>query len=348
MSDAVRRCVIHGEALARLGLQPMTTRPDAATGSDPLTAGVDLGGTKIQAIVMRADEVVGQARVATPQTGAEDVAIAVTESVIAALARAGSSVRALTTVGIGAPGRAETGVVSHAPNLPGFHEPFPLGRTVSEALGGVVVAVDNDVAVATLGELRRGAGRGFRSMLGVFVGTGVGGGVVIDGLPWHGRGAAAEIGHITVKPDGRRCGCGQRGHLEAYAGRVNMEARARRLSKDGHATILFELMAKHGRDRLTSGTIARALERGDAVAAGLIDDAVWALGVGLASAQNLLDVEAIVIGGGLSEGLGAAFTERIAAEIAPRLFVPEHPPAMLRAELGDLSGAVGAVVLAEG
>lgn len=326
----------------------MSTTPPSATGSDPLTAGVDLGGTKIQTVVMRAGEVAGRARAVTPQTGAGDVAIAVTASVRAALDDAGSSIQALTAVGIGAPGRAVSGVVSHAPNLPGFHEPFALGRTVSDALDGVTVAVDNDVAVATLGELRYGAGRPFRSMLGVFVGTGVGGGLVIDGLPWHGRGAAAEIGHITVKPHGRRCGCGQRGHLEAYAGRANMEIHARRLAEHGRATILFELMAKRGRERLTSGTIARALERGDAVAAELIDEAVWALGVGLSSAQNLLDVEAIVIGGGLSERLGSAFTERIAVEIVSRLFVPEHPPAVLGAELGDLSGAVGAVVLAEG
>ena len=295
----------------------MATGSETATRSDPVTAGVDLGGTKIQTVVMRADEVIGQTRAATPQTGADDVAAAIAESVRAALIEAGSSLRALTAVGIGAPGRADAGVVSHAPNLPGFHEPFALGRTVSEALGGVAVSVDNDVAVATLGEWRRGAGRPYRSMLGVFVGTGVGGGLVIDGRPWHGRGSAAEIGHITVKPDGRRCGCGQRGHLEAYAGRVNMEAHARRLAEHGHPTVLFELMAERGRDRLTSGTIARALERGDAVAAELIEDAVWALGVGLASAQNLLDVEAIVIGGGLSERFGAAFVDRIAVRDRP-------------------------------
>ena len=315
--------------------------------SDPLSAGVDLGGTKIQTVVMQAGEVVGKARVGTPQTGADDVVRAVTANVRDALADAGSSIQALASVGIGAPGRAVAGVVSHAPNLAGFREPFALGRAVSEGLGGVTVVVDNDVAVATLGELRHGAGRPFRSMLGVFVGTGVGGGLVIDGRPWHGRGAAAEVGHVTVKPEGRRCGCGQRGHLEAYAGRVNMEGHARRQVEHGEKTILFELMAKRGRDQLTAGTIARAIEHGDAMAAGLIDEAVWALGVGLASAQNLLDVEAIVIGGGLSERLGAAFTERIEAELVPRLFIPEHPPAVLGAELGDLSGAIGAVVLAE-
>jgi glucokinase len=324
----------------------MTTVDGTSSGSDALTAGVDLGGTKTQTVVMRADDVLGRARAATPQSGAEDVVASIVGSVQEALADAGSSIRALTAVGIGAPGRAESGIVSHAPNLPGFREPFALSRAVSEALDGVPVAVDNDVAVATLGELRRGAGRPFRSMLGVFVGTGVGGGLVIDDRLWHGRGAAAEIGHITVKPDGRRCGCGQRGHLEAYAGRASMEAHARRLVERGHRTTLFELMAKRGRDRLTSGTIVRALKRGDEVARALIDDAIWALGVGLASAQNMLDVEAIVIGGGLTERLGEAFVTRIEEEMGPRLFVPDGPPAVLGAELGDLSGAVGAVVLA--
>jgi glucokinase len=324
----------------------MATDHPTSSGSDALTAGVDLGGTKTQAVVMRADQVVGTARVATPSSGAEDVAASIVASVHAALSDAGSSVRALTAVGVGAPGRVEAGIVSHAPNLPGFREPFALGRVLSDALDGVPVAVDNDVAVATLGELRRGAGRPFRSMLGVFVGTGVGGGLVIDDRLWHGRGAAAEIGHIAVKPEGRRCGCGQRGHLEAYAGRASMEAHARRLVERGHRTILFELMAKRGRDRLTSGTIMRALERGDEVAKRLIDDAIWALGVGLASAQNLLDVEAIVIGGGLTERLGEAFVTRIEVGMEPRLFVSEVPPAVLGAELGDLSGAIGAVVLA--
>jgi glucokinase len=107
-------------------------------------------------------------------------------------------------------------------------------------------------------------------------------------------------------------------------------------------------MKKKGRDRLTSGVIADALERGDEVAHELIDDAVWALGVALASAQNLLALEAIVVGGGLGDRLGAPFVGRVAAEMAPQLFVPDRAPDLLTTEFGDLSGAVGAAVVAGG
>ena len=313
-----------------------------------IVVGVDLGGTKIQTVVADDGEVVGRARRPTPSTGAHAVAAAIADGVRSALGDAGLPIEALAVVGIGAPGRVENGVVSHGPNIPGMQEPFPLGREVSDVLGGLPTLVDNDVTVATLGELRRGAGRPFRSLLGVFVGTGVGGGLVIDGKPWKGRGAAGEIGHIIVKPEGRRCSCGGRGHLEAYAGRAGMEAKARRLVDAGKSTILFDLMAERNRDRMTSGTIARALERGDEMAATLLDEAVWALGVALATAQNLLDVEALIVGGGLTERFGQPFVDRVADELRSRLFVADHPPAVLAAELGDLSGAVGAAVLAGG
>ena len=194
------------------------------------------------------------------------------------------------------------------------------------------VHVDNDVSVATMGELERGAGRPFSSMLGVFVGTGVGGGIVIDRRVWHGRGAAAEIGHMIVKPDGRRCGCGGHGHLESYAGRASMQAKAERLVADGEHTDLFHLMEKHGRDRMTSGIIERALEHGDAMTKRLMEQAVWALGIALASAQNLLDVEAVIIGGGLAERFGRALGRR---DRRPDAAAPLHPrPPARRARRG--------------
>jgi glucokinase len=219
---------------------------------------------------------------------------------------------------------------------------------VSRALDGVRVALGNDVSVAVLGEHRRGAGRPYRNLLGVWVGTGVGGGLVMDGELLHGRGAAGEIGHTIVVPNGRECSCGERGHLEAYAGRGQMEVRARQLAKKGRKTKLFDIMERRGRTRLSSGVFLAALEEKDRMARALIDEAVWALGLALASAQNLLDLEAIVIGGGLGDRLGAPFVERIAEEMAPQLFVPERPPRMLTTEFGDLSGAVGAAVLAGG
>ena len=317
-----------------------------------ITVGVDVGGTKIQSAAMRAKKVVGSARMATPLTGAEDVSEAIGDAVTKALADAGAQLSDLTAVGIGAPGTidSEAGTVSSSPNLPGFQglEAVPLGAMVSQALGGVPVKLDNDVRVAILGEWNRGAGRGYRHLLGVWVGTGVGGGLVLDGALYEGQGAAGEIGHMIVKPGGRVCSDGRRGHLEAYAGRGQMEAHARHLVKEGHKTELFDIMERKGRTRLSSGVWAAALEKKDKMAVELVDDAVRALAVALASVQNLLALEAIVIGGGLGDRLAHPFVERIREEMQPLLFVPDHPPTLLSSEFGDLAGAVGAAVLAGG
>ena len=138
--------------------------------------------------------------------------------------------------------------------------------------------VGNDVQVATEAEFHLGAGREFQSLIGVFWGTGVGGGLVLGGKPWLGRGAAGEIGHMVVKRGGAKCPCGRKGCLEAYAGRAAMEAEARRQHEEGVKTDLFKLMRKHDRDRLTSGIWERALDHGDHLAESLIDRAIEALG----------------------------------------------------------------------
>jgi glucokinase len=133
--------------------------------------------------------------------------------------------------------------------------------------------------------------------------------------------------------------------MEAYAGRGAMEARARHLHKKGEKTKLFEIMEKRGRDRLTSAVWARALDQGDKMATELIDRAIAALGAGIASAVNLLDVEAVIIGGGLGLRLGAPYAKRIAETMQPHLFVDDRPPAVELASLGDLGGAIGAALL---
>jgi glucokinase len=315
----------------------------------PVTVGVDLGGTKIQTVAVRSRRVVGSFRLPTPRTGAADVIAAIVGSVTSALEDAHADGE-LSAVGIGTPGDIdlEAGAVSLSPNVPGFQERVELGPLVSKKLGGIPVALDNDVRAAILGEYRRGAGRPYQDMLGVFVGTGVGGGLILDGKLRVGRGAAGEIGHTVVKVGGRTCSCGREGCLEAYAGRGSMERTARRWVEEGEETILFEVMAKKGRDRLTSGVIAEALRRNDAMVERLIDDAVWALGAALASAQNLLDVEAIIVGGGLGDRLGAPFLERVTAAMHPHLFVDADPPTVIPTGLGDLSGAIGAAIRAEG
>ncbi len=311
--------------------------------------GIDLGGTKIQTVVVDADSaVLGQARHPTPTSGGPaDVAAAMAAALREAAEAAKIEPSALAGVGVGSPGAidADAGTVSGARNLPGWAGSFPLADVLGEQLG-TPVSLGNDVQVATDAEVALGAGRGCRSLLGVFWGTGVGGGIVLDGKPWLGRGAAGEIGHMVVKRDGRRCPCGRRGCLEAYAGRAAMEARAREKHAEGHKTDLFKLMEHHGRTRLTSGIWARALEHEDKLAVELIDEAVEALGAGIASAVNLLDCEAVVIGGGLGVRFGDPYVKRIAAAMHPHLFVDDRPPDVKLAALGDLGGAIGAALLA--
>ena len=314
----------------------------------PLIAGVDLGGTKIQAVVIAGDEVVGEARAPTPRTDAADVLATIAAMIRCALdsgppATTGDRLQA---IGIGSPGAVDgaTGTVSLASNVAGFMAPVPVGGWVSTEFRGIPVAVDNDVRVAVVGEHRRGAGRPFQDVLGVFVGTGVGGGIVLGGQLRRGAGTAGEIGHTTVRAGGRVCGCGRRGCLEAYAGRRSMETEARARVAAGEATELFQIMRRRGRDHLTSGVIERAVRKGDPMATVLVEDAIEALGIAIGSAHNLLDVEAVILGGGLVEKLGAPFVNRVQEGVAAQVF--GRIPAVLAAGLGDLSGAVGAAVLA--
>lgn len=310
--------------------------------------GIDLGGTKIEAIVVdEANTVLGSARCATPTQGQpSDVADAMIQATRDACAAAEVESDSLIGVGVGSPGviNEATGAVSGARNLPGWAGTFELASVLREQLG-TEVKVGNDVQVATDAEFHLGAGARYRSLLGVFWGTGVGGGLILDGRPWLGRGGAGEIGHMVVKRGGRRCPCGRRGCVEAYAGRAAMETRARKLVDQGEHTQLFNLMRERGRTRLTSAIWAHALEHRDKMATELIDGAIGALGAGVASAINLLDVEAVIIGGGLGVRFGEPFAQRIAAAMQPHLFNDQHPPDVHVAALGDLGGAIGAALL---
>jgi len=313
-----------------------------------LRGGIDLGGTKIEAIVVDDEQnVAGSSRHPTPSTGGpQAVAAELIAAMREACQKAGVESSALQGVGIGSPGvvNEATGAVSTARNLPDWEGSFELGATLGRELG-TPIFVGNDVQVATDAEFALGAGKPYPSLLGVMWGTGVGGGLILDGKPWLGRGGAVEIGHMVVKLDGRRCPCGRRGCMEAYAGRAAMEARARREHEKGTATDLFKLMKERGRTKLTSAVWAKALDRQDKLATELIDEAVEALGAGIASAQNLLDVEAIVIGGGLGVRLGEPFVKRIREAMEPHLFNDQHPPDVMVAGLGDLGGALGAALL---
>ncbi len=319
----------------------------ATRATSKLRGGIDLGGTKIEAIVVdEHNKVLGSARHPTPtEGGPADVAEAMTGAMSEAAQAAETSTAKLLGVGVGSPGAVDSaaGTVADARNLPGWNGSFPLGPTLAEKLG-TAVTIGNDVQVATDAEFHLGAGKPYDSLLGVFWGTGVGGGIILDRRPWHGRGGAGEIGHMVVKDGGRLCGCGNHGCMEAYAGRASMERHARKLVSKGRHTKLFEIMEKRGRQRLTSSVWGRALENDDELATELIAEAIEALGAGIASAVNLLDIPAVIIGGGLGVRFGDGYVRRIEKAMHPHLFVGHQPPEVHLVALGDLGGAIGAAL----
>jgi len=305
--------------------------------------GIDLGGTKLFGALVDPDRtgtdaVLADARAATPTGG-----------VAAVLDAVEAMVRSLhpepTAVGIGAPGAVEpaTGRVLVAPNLAGFEAPVPLGDLLRARLG-CEVAVGNDVNVAALGEVRAGAAVGQTDVLAVWMGTGLGAGLVLDGRPRSGpHGLAGELGHAIAVPGGRRCGCGGEGHVEAYIGRRALEVEARRRHAAGERTSLVELA---GERPMKSKVFRTAYDAGDPVARQLVDEGIDVLALAVVNVAVTVDVGAVVIGGGLGERFSPMAGERI-ADAFRRLGHAGVEPVVLDASLGDHAGALGAAWLVE-
>ena len=306
----------------------------------PAVAGVDIGGTNVvTAAVSDKNKVVDRAKVATPAEGPE-----------ATLDAVAASVRGLDTdvaaVGIGIPGPISDGVVYHPPNLIGWTEPVDVADGLRQRLG-LPVIVDNDVTVAVAGEWQAGAAKGSSFVLGVWLGTGVGGGLVLDGRPYRGaHGAAGEFGHTMVLKGGALCGCGRRGCIEAYAGRASMERIVSTAVEAGEQTALLEIAEKRGKERLTSGVWAKALKDNDALATRILDEAVEAVGIGIGSSVNLLDLDTVVIGGGLAEKLGDDVVKQIRDVAEEVALAGAGVRRYALAKLGDDAGIMGAAALA--
>ena len=313
-----------------------------------LVGGIDLGGTKIAAaIVGSGHEIIAYRRRPTPSTGGpSDVVRAMTLTIQEAAQDAGIEAHMLRAVGVGSPGSVEsaTGAVSDAGNLPGWDGRFPLANAMRDMIGTSVV-VGNDVQVGTNAEYLLGAGAGYRSLLGVFWGTGVGGGIVLDGKPWRGRGRAGEIGHTIVRRGGAPNSNGLDGTVEAYAGRKAMQAKAEREMEKGRKSDLFRIMEKHGKTNLTSAIWAHARDHGDELTIELLARAVKAMSAGIASAINLLDVEAVVIGGGMGVRFADSLVPEIIAGMEQYLLNKDNPPSVKAAGLGDEGGVIGASLL---
>ena len=301
-----------------------------------LVAGVDVGGTNIEVGLVGPDhEVVDRAKSDIP-TGGPDAVMGRINELVQSLSEPAAA------VGVGFPGVVHRGKVLTVPNLANWFEPVDVGSVLNQMMG-VPVAVGNDADVGLLGEWYAGAARGVDNVLGVWMGTGIGGSFILDGRPFNGsRGGAGEIGHIIVRPGGALCGCGRRGCIEAYAGRRMMSRAATELVEAGRTTSLFDLRDQMGKQHLTSRVWARALEDGDAVATELVDLAIETLGIGLGSVVNATDVELVVIGGGFSQKLGQPLADRIGRAAAPWTIRPNPDLRWVRASLGDSSGVVGA------
>jgi glucokinase len=306
------------------------------------TIGVDLGGTKTMAVLVADRAIQAKAKKSTPLTGGPDDVI---DTVVRAITKIDPDGRA-GAIGIGVPGPVipGAGVLPAAPNLPGWDHDVPVADLLSERLGGRPVVVDNDVNVGTLAEHRLGAGMGVDNMIGVFAGTGVGAGLILDGKLRQGpRGLAGEIGHTFVAFRDLNAEGWGRGELEDYAGRRSLERRARWMVDQGDDSVLFEL-ADGG--RLKSRIWSEAIEAGDTLTTKLVDDAASALASAIASAIVLIDLELVVLGGGMAERLGESFRQRVEEEIMERSFAGATTP-VLAARMGDTGGAVGAALLVE-
>jgi glucokinase len=315
-----------------------------------IIVGIDMGGTSLRALVVNAqNEILAVEKqptnVAQKPAGLIRDLAAMVEDVVKAAGLRRSQLRA---VSIGAPGAVDprNGVVYHAPNL-GWDE-VPLASDLRQLLH-VPVFAENDVNAGVVGEHALGAGQGAQELVGMFIGTGIGGGIISRGELYLGmRGAAAEVGHMIVQADGPLCGCGNHGCIESLASRTSMERDVRAAIRAGEKSCVLKIMEERGKDRMTSSIIQRALKKNDPLMRKVIKRAEYYLGLAVANVVNLLDPECVVIGGGIAERLGEEYVAPI-RKTAYENFLRRHDAERVKVvcgTLGDNAGALGAVVLA--
>jgi len=310
------------------------------------TIGVDFGGTNVKVGLVSARGHVHRSRMLpTKAIGRPAAFIEGLSQAVGSLARmVGLAPAQLRGVGVGVPGPVDAtrGLVYSTVNVPGWHE-VPLRAQLERRLR-CPCAIDNDVNLVALGEWRVGAGRGSRNLICLTLGTGVGGGLILNGSLYRGsRGAAGELGHMVIDPRGRRCGCGARGCLEAEVGTAAILAMGRAALRRGTEPLRTLVRASGG--RLSPELISQAARRGDRAARAIWMQVGCWLGVGLANLVNLLNPERIIIGGGVANAWGLFYPTLIRTVRAQAMAVSSQTVRILRAELGNSAGVVGAAVL---
>lgn len=321
-----------------------------------LAIGVDFGGTKVLAGVVDVDtgKVMG---IGKKKTDASDGPDELMERIYGvarkAVAKSGAAMEDMVGICVGIAGQVDTdrGLLVGTANLSRSVVNLEMAKLMSEELG-IPAIIRNDVQIAAAGESAYGAGRDVDDFVVVFVGTGIGGGIVRNGELIKGAaGNAGELGHTTVQADGRICGCGGRGHLEAYASRTGMTRAMWGEVRRGRSSVISELLpnvdpADPAVPPIKSGVLRKALDRKDEVVREVIEDGAHYLGLGLANVVNFLNPRRIILGGGVVEAIDEFFD---AAERETRKHALTHAGEeveIVKAGLGDFSGVVGAAVLA--
>jgi len=309
--------------------------------------GVDLGGTKILAGVFTpALKCIGKSKLTTKaERGPEAVLDRIARTVTDAIDECDLSVKNCKGVGIGAPGAVdfEAGRVIFAPNL-GWKD-FPVQKELEKRLD-LPVFLENDANIAALGVQERELGGKPRHLIGIFVGTGIGGGIILDGKLHSGAGhTAGEIGHMILEMDGPKCGCGNKGCFEALASRTAIFNRIQAAVKDGQKTILTDMLDDK-LENLRSGDLRKAIRRGDKLVEQVVQDAAQYIGIAVSNLANLFNPDVIVLGGGVIAALEEEMFG-IITEVAHDYMMPGVDTGLdiVTTKLGDDAGITGGAVL---
>lgn len=319
-----------------------------AKSKNELVLGIDLGGTKtLVGVVDRDGRILGRGKLSTPShQGGDAIVDVIARAAETAILESGKSFDEVAMAGIGSPGPLDIdkGMILFSANMDVVN--YPIAEKLSERFG-VPTVLRNDVRASCYAEWKLGAGKGMNNLLGAFVGTGLGGCLIIDGKLHVGHdGNAGEIGHIKAKPNGAKCGCGLKGCLEVYASKTGLVRRFAKARKRGVSSQLFRIWS--GPDqKLKSRYLAECYKSGDSLVLEELQRAARFLGGSLGGLVNLLSPEAVILGGGVSLALGEPWLNwvRTAAK-EHMLVVPEDRETILPAALGDDAGVLGAALLA--
>ncbi len=308
--------------------------------------GIDLGGTKILiALVDReTGEVAAHIKKKTKKDkGPKNIIKKMVDGIEELLDESGKNISEISSIGVGAAGQndRENGILIAAPNLDCYD--LNIKKLLSEHFN-IPVFLGNDVEIATIGEMKFGAAKGYDDFVCIFVGTGVGSSIVKDGKIITGAtGTAGEIGHMIVDLNGRQCACGAHGCLEAYASRSAIERRIEGSLKKGRQSCILDYL-EPGKS-ITSSMIRKSIEREDELVLQCVTEASEYLSGGIASIINFINPKLIVLGGGLIEAVDFFYQKTIKKARAKSLPVPAEKIEFKKAALGDYSGVIGAAFL---